>query len=81
MKCGIKIALAVVLIRLLGADLGLQTAHVFGSQPSIIDQPKMPVDDGIKWTDRTQALSAIAVALFTAALIAASAAQWWAMKK
>src|SRR5471030_540065 len=81
MKCGIKVATVVLLLALLGADVGLQTVRIFGppSLPSI--QPTVDVAVGTKWTDTAQAMSAIAVAVFTVILLITSRGQWVTMQQ
>jgi hypothetical protein len=78
MKCWIKIAATVLLIGLLGADIGLQTERYFGMPPIAAIET---VADASKWTDRAQAFSAIAVAIFTVALFFASVVQGLIMGK
>jgi hypothetical protein len=80
MKCWIKVATVVLLLALLGADVGLQTARTLGSPPVPVVQTTVEEAGGTKWTDRAQADSAIMVAVFTAVLLVASVGQWFTMR-
>ena len=70
MKCWVKIAGAVLLLALLGADVGLQTVRVLGRAPPPIQTPRVDgLSDSAKTTDVLQAGSAVAVAFFTLGLL------------
>jgi hypothetical protein len=65
MRCWIKIAGTVLLIGLLGADVGLQSVlAVNGTSPLMISNATLLFRDA-KATDAVQAISAAVVALFT----------------
>jgi hypothetical protein len=69
MKCWLKVAAVVSFLALLGADIGLQTAHVFGGASLPISTPSAPALDAAKTTDIVQAASAAIVAGFTLGLV------------
>jgi hypothetical protein len=81
MKCWIKVATVVLLLALLGTDVGLQTVRIIGSPSLPTTQPTIEVADGTKWTDIAQACSAMLVALFTFVLFFVSRGQLKAMRQ
>jgi hypothetical protein len=69
MTCGIKIVGTVLLLALLGADVGLQTVRVLGGAPLPIQAQEEVSPRTSRLTDTIQALSAAFVAIFTAGLL------------